>query len=72
MECNIDLKYQDKRTAYIIANSIEPDNEDFVEMELDGATVRLSASAENPLRLLQILDDLLACVTIAEETHDAE
>lgn len=72
MKCEIELKYKDKKTASVISNSIEPDNKNFVDMEIENSTVKLKASTEEPLQLLHTLDDLLACVTIAEETHNIE
>jgi len=72
IECKLKLEYEDKKTAKVIGRSIEPDNEDYVDMEFIGSTLSLKVKDEKPLRLLQTVDDLLACVTIAEETEDID
>ena len=70
IECELKLDYHDKKTASVIGKSIEPDNEGYVEMEVKDSTIICKIKSEEPLQLLQTVDDLLNCVTIAEETHN--
>jgi len=70
IECELKLAYGDKKTASVIGKSIEPDNEGYVEMEVKDSTIICKIKSEEPLQLLQTVDDLLNCVTIAEETHN--
>jgi len=72
IECELKLDYHDKKTASVIGKSIEPDNEGYVEMNLEGSTIICRITSEEPLQLLQTVDDLLSCVTVAEETHNVE
>jgi len=72
IKCELKLAYDDKKTASVIGKSIEPDNEGYVEMNVKDSTIICKIKSEEPLQLLQTVDDLLNCVTIAEETHDVE
>ncbi|MFW5946260.1 MAG: KEOPS complex subunit Pcc1 [Candidatus Natronoplasma sp.] len=72
IECELKLDYDDEKTASVIGKSIEPDNEGYVDMTLEGSTITCKIKSEEPLQLLQTVDDLLSCVTVAEETHDVE
>ncbi|MBS3781792.1 MAG: hypothetical protein KGY68_04210 [Candidatus Thermoplasmatota archaeon] len=70
IECELKLDYDDKETASVIGKSIGPDNEGYVDMSLEGSTIFCEVKAKEPLQLLQTVDDLLSCVTVAEETHN--
>ncbi len=72
IECELELEYEDDQTAYVIGKSIEPDNEDYVKMDIDGRKLRLKIKNEKPLGILQTVDDLLACITVAEEAEGVE
>ncbi len=72
IECELKLDYDDEKTAYIIGRSIEPDNDGYVEMDIEGNTITCKIKSEEPLQLLQTVDDLLSCVTVAEETHNVD
>ncbi len=72
IQCKLKLVYDDKKTASVIGKSIEPDNEGYVEMAIKDSTIICRIESKGPLQLLQTVDDLLNCVTIAEETHNVE
>ncbi|MFP4001373.1 MAG: KEOPS complex subunit Pcc1 [Thermoplasmata archaeon] len=72
IECELELRYEDEETAKLIGKSIEPDNEDYVKMDFVGSKLLLEVEGEDPLTLLQTLDDLLACITVAEEAEQVE
>lgn len=68
ISCKLELRYDDPGTAERVAKSVSPDNEDYIEVKIDGGKLLCRADAESPLQLLHTLDDFLACVTVAEET----
>lgn len=72
IECELEFEYEDEETAKVIGRSIEPDNEDYVEMDFNGSNLHLKVKDEKPLSLLQTLDDLLACIKVAEEAEGIE
>jgi len=72
IQCELKLDYDDGKIASMIGKSIEPDNKGYVDMTLEGSTITCKIKSEEPLQLLHTVDDLLSCVTIAEETHDVE
>ncbi|MGM0405753.1 MAG: KEOPS complex subunit Pcc1 [Thermoplasmatota archaeon] len=65
--CKVILEYDDQKSAEVIASSVSPDNEDYVELKVKGSKIECFTEAETPKKLLHTLDDFLACVTIAEE-----
>lgn len=67
ISCKIVLEFDDQKDAQNIASSISPDNEDYIEMDVKGKKINCRATGETPMKLLHTVDDLLACVTIAEE-----
>lgn len=68
IKCEIVLKYPDERTADTVARSISPDNEGYVSVKLKGTEIFCEAEATSPMKLLHTLDDLLACISVAEDT----
>ncbi len=66
IDCKLKLDYDNKKEAGIVKNSIEPDNEDYIKIELEESTLICEAKGE-PLQLLHTVDDLLMCVNVAEK-----
>ncbi len=66
--CELVLSYPSDAEAEVVLRSLEPDNAGFVEAEREGNRVVLFARADTPLSLLHTLNDLLACVSVAEKT----
>ncbi len=69
IHCTLELEYEDEKTSSVIAKSLEPDNEDFVEMNVEDNTIFCRIEAEEPLELLHTIDDFLSCLTVAEEAQ---
>lgn len=67
IDCTLRLDYESKEQAMIVKDSIEPDNEDYVKLELEDSTLICKSEGE-PLHLLHTVDDLLMCVDLAENT----
>ncbi len=72
IECELKLDYEDEKTASVIGKAIEPDNDGYVDMFLEGTMITCRIKSEKPLQLLQTIDDLLSCVTVAEETQEVD
>ncbi len=64
----MNLKYEDKQEAEVVAASLSPDNDDYIDIEIKGSKLKCWTKAETPKKLLHTIDDFLACVTVAEET----
>jgi len=60
--------YPDQGVAETVMRSLDPDNEGYVEVEIDGGTIIFRMEADNAGTLRNTADDLLACIKIAEET----
>ncbi len=67
MECVIRLEYETEGEARAVYLSIEPDNYQYVECEMEGSALVIRSSANGPMSLLHTVEDLLACVREAEE-----
>ena len=65
----IEFQYDSEDMARAIHSSISVDNYQFVRCERRGKRIRCVASAETPSKLLHTIDDLLACVIVAEESY---
>ncbi len=68
IECRLELEYEDERIADMIARAVQPDNMEYLSLNLSGSAVICDIKGKNPLQLLHTIDDLLMCVTVAEKT----
>ena len=68
LECKFVLEYDDENKAKIIRESLEPDNEDYIEIVQKGSELKATCEAETPKELLHTIDDFLACLTISEDS----
>ncbi|MDD1768647.1 MAG: hypothetical protein LUQ55_01535 [Methanomassiliicoccales archaeon] len=68
LECTIQLEYPSEREAETIRRAIELDNDKYADAERRGKVVVIRSSSESVPSMLHTLEDLLACVRIAEET----
>ncbi len=68
ISCELELEYASEEIALMIMSSVSPDNEGYITIEKKDEKLICKAEAEGPLKLLQTLDDFLACVSVAEET----
>lgn len=67
LELELRLRYDDERTAESVMRAVEPDNEGYVDSELDGKNIVFRMKAEDAGSMRNTADDLLVCIKIAEE-----
>lgn len=67
LECLITLEYSDPRKAETIKRAVELDNGQYAAAEVEGGKVMIRSSSESVPSMLHTLEDLLACVRVAEE-----
>jgi len=63
------LEYESEEMARAIYESINVDNYNFLECKVEENRIQCEARAEKPSKLLHTLDDLLACIIVAEEVY---
>ena len=74
MEAEIRLSYQNEREAEAVAKAVSPDNVEvplglFVKTVRKGSDVLTRVECQTRLQtLIATIDDLLACVSVAEKT----
>ena len=68
IKCDIKLEYMDKDSAKAVLESVNVDNDSFVESEMKGNLVVFKAESDSPMSLSHTLNDLLACVKVAENS----
>lgn len=74
MEAEIRLSYQNEREAEAVANAVSPDNMEvpsglYVKTVRNGSDVLTRIKCQTRLQtLIATIDDLLACVSVAEKT----
>ena len=76
MEAEICLTYQNEREAEAVAKAVSPDNIEvppglYIETARNGSDVLTKVECQTRLQtLIATLDDLLACVSVAEKTFN--
>ncbi len=70
IKCEFTFEYESIKKAKIIKESLEPDNEDFIEIKQIGSDLKATCKADTPMELLNTIDDFLACLTISEDSLD--
>jgi len=68
LECTIQLEYQNEKQAETVKRAIELDNDKYANAERKGRVVVICSTSESVPSMLHTLEDLLACVRVAEET----
>jgi len=74
LEAEIRLSYQNEREAKAVANAVSPDNVEVppglhIETLRNGSDVLTKIECQTRLQtLIATIDDLLACVSVAEKT----
>ncbi len=74
MEAEIRLSYKNEREAEAVAKAVSPDNVEVpqglhIETLQNGSEVHTKVECQTRLQtLIATLDDLLACVSVAEKT----
>lgn len=70
--CRLVIEYQSEAIAEAVLRAIEVDNEGYVTSERRGSAVVSTMEANGIPRLLQTVDDLLACITVAEKVAQVD
>jgi len=71
VDCVIELEYATPEEAAAVLAAISPDNEPYAEAELDGSKVIVRSRSGTAPQMLHTMEDLLACVKVAEEVVQA-
>ena len=71
---DLEIDYPDSDTAKAVMEALGPDNEGYVETEVQGTKLLFTLSAETAGTMKNTCDDLMACIKTAEEaigvSHD--
>jgi tRNA threonylcarbamoyladenosine modification (KEOPS) complex Pcc1 subunit len=67
VECVIEVDYESEERAEAVLRSIAVDNEKYAAAERKGRRVTVKAAAESAPSLLHTIEDLLACMKVADE-----
>ena len=67
VDCDIEMDLESEEQAQAILKAIELDNGPYAKATIDGKTLRLVCEAKSMPSMLHTLEDLLACIRVAEE-----
>ena len=62
------LEYLARDAVENVAAAVGPDDDGFVTTRIEGTVLRIRAAADSPLSLARALEDVLACVGVAERS----
>lgn len=68
--CDIAIEFNDAKKVKTVKKSIEVDNFDFVESQINDKRLEAHIESKSISSLLHTLDDFLACVSVAEKVVD--
>lgn len=71
MSCKLELEYSSGEEANVVLESISPDNFNYVDARAEGNRLIITSSSDTSMQMLHTMEDLLACIKIAEMTFDA-
>ena len=71
VDCDIEMDLENEEQAQAILKAIELDNGPYAKATVDGKTLRLECEAKSMPSMLHTLEDLLACIRVAEEMTSA-
>jgi hypothetical protein len=66
VECRIEVELPDEERAVEVARSISLDNGEYVTAVVTGRTIVMTAVASSTASMLHTVEDLLACLKVAE------
>ncbi len=66
VDCRIEVELPDEQRAVEVARSIALDNGEYVKAEVIGRSIVLTMRASTPASMLHTIEDLLACLKVAE------
>jgi hypothetical protein len=71
VECDIEMDLESEAQAQAIMKAIELDNGPYARASVKGRTIRMVCEARSMPSMLHTLEDLLACIRVAEEMTSA-
>jgi len=67
IKCQVSIEFDDVNTAKTILKSIEIDNLQFIESQINGKKLETNIHGKSISSLIHTLDDYLSCVSVAEK-----
>ena len=67
VKSKIELKFKTAKLAEITYETLEVDNEDFLDSKLEGGTITYEINNESLTTTLATIDDLIACEILSEK-----
>ncbi len=64
----LEITYTDIYIAESVMNALGPDNEGYVQSELQGSQIIFRIEAKSAGTMRNTADDLMACIKVAEES----
>lgn len=71
VETIIELDYDSEAEATAVMEAIAPDNAPYAEAERSGSRLTIRARSSTAGQMLHTMEDLLACVKVAEDAFRA-
>ncbi len=71
VETIIELDYDSEAKAIAVMEAIAPDNAPYAEAERSGSRLTIRARSSTAGQMLHTMEDLLACVKVAEDAFQA-
>lgn len=71
VDCTIELDYASEGEAIAVMSAISPDNAPYAEAVRNGRRVTVRSRSQTCPQMLHTMEDLLACLRVAEETVQA-
>jgi tRNA threonylcarbamoyladenosine modification (KEOPS) complex Pcc1 subunit len=71
VECVMEMDLESEAQAQAILKAIELDNGPYAKATISGKTLHLVCEAKSMPSMLHTLEDLLACIRVAEEMTNA-
>ncbi len=71
VECVIEMDLESEAQARAILKAIELDNGPYAKASVDGKTIHIDCESKSMPSMLHTLEDLLACIRVAEEMTSA-
>ncbi|ALT69761.1 KEOPS complex subunit Pcc1 [Methanobrevibacter millerae] len=72
VKSKIELKFKTSKDAEIIYNTLEVDNENFLDSKIENNTITYEINNESLTTTLATIDDLIACEILSEKITSIE
>ena len=70
IKCNMKLDFKDKEKAKKIYKSVEVDNYQFVDSNIDKERIIAEINSSSLSSIIHTLNDFLSCISVAEKILD--